>query len=180
MARVVKCPKCGELGSLQPKKTKHGVYWRVGHYLGLKGKTRKIKWCYIGKELPESIEKQLITQKEQLITQDFTQTNTESNNLKLSSIQQKDYYINSMLTKTSSGTRILMIRLMTRSSASMLMRRLWMRSSHLSHVAVPSPQGLLRTGTRSLFVGRGIGPVIFTPVFSAMVFSSPHTSSSFW
>jgi len=90
MARVVKCPKCGKLGSLQPKKTKHGVYWRVGHYLGLKGKTRKIKWCYIGKEIPEVVKKQLITQNEIMITQEFTQTNTESNNLKLSSIQQKN------------------------------------------------------------------------------------------
>jgi len=85
MARVVKCPKCGTLGSLQPKKTKHGVYWRVGHYIELKGTTRKVKWCYIGKELPESITKQLITQKEQLITQEFTQSDTRSNNLKLSS-----------------------------------------------------------------------------------------------
>ena len=179
MARVVKCPKCGKLGSLQPKKTKHGIYWRVGHYLGLKGKTRKVKWCYIGKELPESVKKQLITQKEQLITQEFTQSDVKKNNLNLSFFKGKDDYINSMLTKTSSGTRILMIRLMTRSSASMLMRRLWMRSSHLSQVAVPSPQGVLRTGTRSLLVGRGIGPVIFTPVFSAMAFSSLHTSSSF-
>jgi len=89
MTRVVKCPKCGKLGSLQPKKTKHGIYWRVGHYIGLKGKTRKIKWCYIGKELPETIKKQLITQKEQLITQEFTQSDTRSNNLKLSPNQQK-------------------------------------------------------------------------------------------
>jgi len=84
MARVVKCPKCGKLGSLQPKKTKHGIYWRVGHYIGLKGKTRKVKWCYIGKELLESVKKQLITQKEQLITQEFTQTDVKKNNLKLS------------------------------------------------------------------------------------------------
>jgi len=54
-----------------------------------------------------------------------------------------------------------------------------MRISHLSQVAVPSPHGVFRTGTRSLFVGSGIGPVILIPVLSAMVFSSPHTSSSF-
>ena len=84
MTRVVKCPKCGKLGSLQPKKIKHTIYWRVGHYIGLKGKTRKVKWCYIGKELPESITKQLITQKEQLITQEFTQSDVKKNNLKLS------------------------------------------------------------------------------------------------
>ena len=94
--------------------------------------------------------------------------------------KRKNNYISSILTKTSSGTRILIIRLMTRSSASMSMRRLWIRISHLSQVAVPSPQGVLRTGTRSRLVGRGIGPVILTPVLSAMVFSSLHTSSSFW
>jgi len=93
MARVVKCPKCGELGSLQPKKIKHGVYWRVGHYLGLKGKTRKIKWCYIGKEIPESIKTQLITQNETLITQEFTQTDRESNNPSLGFISEiKTHY----------------------------------------------------------------------------------------
>jgi len=90
MTRVVKCPKCGKLGSLQPKKIKHTIYWRVGHYIGLKGKTRKVKWCYIGKELPESITKQLITQKEQLITQEFTQSDVDENNLKSGSIQQKN------------------------------------------------------------------------------------------
>ena len=89
MTRVVKCPKCGKLGSLQPKKIKHTIYWRVGHYIGLKGKTRKVKWCYIGKELPESITKQLITQKEQIITQEFTQSDTRSKTLKLGSNQQK-------------------------------------------------------------------------------------------
>jgi hypothetical protein len=69
MARVVNCPKCKEQGSLQPKKTKHGTYWRVAHYIGLKGETRKVKWCYIGKELPESITSQLITHDYPNITQ---------------------------------------------------------------------------------------------------------------
>jgi len=90
MARVVKCPKCGELGSLQPKKIKHTIYWRVGHYIGLEGKTRKVKWCYIGKELPELVKKQLITQKEPLITQEFTQNDVRLNNLKLSSNDKKN------------------------------------------------------------------------------------------
>jgi len=71
-----------------------------------------------------------------------------------------------------------MIRLMTRSSESMSIKRLWMRISHLSHVAVPSPEGAFRTGTRSRFVGNGTGPFILTPVFWAMLLSSPHTSSS--
>ena len=69
MTRVVNCPKCNEQGSLQPKKTKHGTYWRIAHYIGLKGETRKIRWCYIGKELPESITSQLITHDYPKITQ---------------------------------------------------------------------------------------------------------------
>lgn len=72
-----------------------------------------------------------------------------------------------------------MIRLMTRSSESMSIKRLCMRISHLSHVAVPSPHGDFRTGTRRRFVGSGTGPLILTPVFVAMLLSSSHTSSSF-
>ena len=34
---------------------------RIAHYIGLKGKTRKIQWCYIGKVVPEVITSQLIT-----------------------------------------------------------------------------------------------------------------------
>ena len=70
------------------------------------------------------------------------------------------------------------MRLITRSSASMSSKRLWIRISHLSQVAVPSPDGPLRTGTRKRLVGSGTGPFIFTPVFDAMLFSSPHTSSN--
>ena len=110
--------------------------------------------------------------------------NIHQNQPQMSPEQKKESfysnYISSMLTKTSSGTRILIIRLITRSSESMSMRRLWIRISHLSQVAVPSPHGVLRTGTRSRLVGREIGPVILTPVLSAMVFSSLHTSSSLW
>lgn len=83
-----------------------------------------------------------------------------------------------MLMYTSSGTRILMIRRITRSSASMSMSLLWMRISQRSQVGVPSPEGAFKTGTLSRFVGRGIGPVIFTPVFSAIALSSPHTVSN--
>lgn len=54
-----------------------------------------------------------------------------------------------------------------------------MRISHLSHVAVPSPHGDFKTGTRNLLVGSGTGPAIFAPVFWAMSFNSSHTSSSF-
>lgn len=83
-----------------------------------------------------------------------------------------------MLMYTSSGTRILIIRLMTRSSASISISLLCMRISHLSQVAVPPPEGDFRTGTLSRFVGRGIGPVILTPVLSAMAFSSLHILSN--
>ncbi len=67
---------------------------------------------------------------------------------------------------------------MTRSSESMSIKRLWIRISHLSHVAVPSPDGPLSTGTRKRLVGSGTGPFIFTPVFEAILLSSPHTSSN--
>lgn len=88
--------------------------------------------------------------------------------------------MSSIVTWTSSGTRMRIIRRMTRSSESMSISRLWMRISHLSHVAVPSPEGAFKTGTRRRFVGSGTGPLIFTPVFWAMFFSSWHTSSSLW
>ena len=88
MTRVVQCPKCKEQGSLQPKKTKHGTYWRVAHYIGLEGETRKIKWCYIGKELPEEITSQLITHDCPKITQEEIERNT----LKSSSFKQKDQF----------------------------------------------------------------------------------------
>ena len=87
--------------------------------------------------------------------------------------------MSSIVTWTSSGTLMRMIRLMTRSSESMSIKRLWMRISHLSQVAVPSPDGALRTGTLSLLVGIGTGPLIFTPVLEAILFSSSHTSSNF-
>ena len=87
--------------------------------------------------------------------------------------------MSSIVTWTSSGTRMRIIRRMTRSSESMSRRRLWMRISHLSHVAVPSPDGPFKTGTRRRFVGSGTGPLIFTPVFWAIPLSSLHTSSSF-
>ena len=70
MDRVVNYPQCNKQGSLQPKKTKHGTYWRVAHYIGLEGTTRKIKWCYIGKQLPEEITSQLITNDYPNITQE--------------------------------------------------------------------------------------------------------------
>jgi hypothetical protein len=83
MSRVVNCPKCNEQGSLQPKKTKHGTYWRVAHYKGLVEKTRKIQWCYIGKELPEKLTSQLITHDHPKITQE----EIERNKLRLTSFK---------------------------------------------------------------------------------------------
>jgi hypothetical protein len=44
---------------------------------------------------------------------------------------------------------------------------------------VPSPHGDFITGTRNLLVGMGTGPFSLTPVFWAITFNSPHTSSSF-
>ncbi len=195
MTMKIKCPVCGNYGVMITKTTITKISgreyryekWYVYHN---RSKRTKQRWCYLSKkyselpEIKEAIEKQSATQNNPIATQNTTQINTQNNsqlnNPDLGLFDQNKGYINSMLTKTSSGTRILIIRLITRSSASMSMRRLWMRSSHLSQVAVPSPHGVFRTGTRSLLVGSGIGPDIFTPVFVAMVLSSPHTSSSFW
>lgn len=47
------------------------------------------------------------------------------------------------------------------------MRRLWIRISYLSNVAVPSPHGDFRVVTFSFFVGSGIGPLIVIPDFFA-------------
>ncbi len=85
MAKVVKCPKCQEQGSLQPKKTKNGRYWRVAHYKGLEGETRKIQWCYIGKVLPEELTNQLITHD----YPNITQNPIEGNKLKLGFYHQR-------------------------------------------------------------------------------------------
>src|SRR5208283_4874258 len=55
-----------------------------------------------------------------------------------------------------------------RSSASISMSLLCTLICQRSKVAVPSPSGLLRIGTTSLFVGSGMGPARFTPVRSAI------------
>ncbi len=60
---------------------------------------------------------------------------------------------------TSSGTWMRMICRIARSSACMSIKRLCTRSSHRSHVAVPSPSGDFLVGTTILRVGRGTGPV---------------------
>lgn len=80
---------------------------------------------------------------------------------------------------TPSGTWILMSCLRARSSASSSMSLLWMRISQWSQVSEPPPQGDFRTGTLSLFVGKGIGPVISVPVRSAICFIWLQTFSMF-
>jgi hypothetical protein len=85
----VTCIKCGDTGILTKKLTvSKGIkyeYWYVQHVTFNKGK-RKTKWCYLGKfgSLPEEY-RELIHK--------YTQTNLvttqRTNNLKLSSIQQK-------------------------------------------------------------------------------------------
>lgn len=52
------CPRCGGHGSYQDKwvKNKAGdkyTYRYFAHYAGLKGTTRKISWCYVGKGAPK-------------------------------------------------------------------------------------------------------------------------------
>src|SRR2546428_13861261 len=81
---------------------------------------------------------------------------------------------------TPSGTWIRMSCRSARSSASRSMSRLWIRISQRSHVSLPSPSGDFRTGTRSRFVGSGIGPAIATPVRSLISLICWHTLSTFF
>jgi hypothetical protein len=60
MTIVERCPKCGKKGSLHLTRTRGYHYWRIAHYTGYDGKvtgTRHVKWCYIGKELPEELKR---------------------------------------------------------------------------------------------------------------------------
>lgn len=72
-------------------------------------------------------------------------------------------YINSISTSTVSGIWIFMIRCILLSFAIISNRRLWIRISNFAQVAVPCPLGAFITGTRSLFVGSGIGPFFRMP-----------------
>src|SRR3989344_4916280 len=69
-----------------------------------------------------------------------------------------------------SGIGTLMTNLRALSSMPRSMSLLWTRISNLSHVAVPFPAGPFLVVSLSLFVGKGIGPRISTPVLSAISF----------
>ncbi|GEM_PF-3159775 len=77
---------------------------------------------------------------------------------------------------TSSGTLSRMSCLMVRSSASRSIRRLWIRSCHLSKVLVPFPDGAFRVVILSFFVGSGCGPRALIPVRSVMSLISLQTT----
>ncbi|MEM0124603.1 MAG: hypothetical protein QXF41_03630 [Candidatus Micrarchaeaceae archaeon] len=53
--KSIECPVCGKVGSVQTKdilingKVYH--YYYVAHYDGFYGKTRKLKWHYLGKNI---------------------------------------------------------------------------------------------------------------------------------
>jgi len=62
--RGVVCPICGARGSLQLKgvKSTNGkllFYYYIAHYKQKNGKPHSVSWHYIGKQLPESISKQI-------------------------------------------------------------------------------------------------------------------------
>jgi len=80
---------------------------------------------------------------------------------------------------TPSGTWILISCRRALSSASSSMSLLWMRISQWSQVSEPPPQGDFLTGTLSLFVGSGMGPVIAVPVRSAICLIWLQTFSMF-
>jgi len=96
----LKCPVCGEHGTLMSKttitKTSKATYrylkWYVYHN---KSKGTKQRWCYLSKkylqlpEIKEAISKQLATQNKSITTQNTTQTSTNANRFESSLIQQK-------------------------------------------------------------------------------------------
>src|ERR1700737_4493606 len=58
------------------------------------------------------------------------------------------------------------------------MSPLWSLSCQWSKVWVPSPVGAFLVVSFSIFVGRGCGPMLLTPVFSAMSLISQASLSS--
>ena len=100
---VIICPKCGKKGSLHLTKTRKYSYWRVAHYKGLKGTTRQVKWCYIGKKLPEEIKKQLITQKEHVITKNDYSNREAQEMLKSQKSPRKDTACPGSIVRSSIG-----------------------------------------------------------------------------
>ena len=86
MVKNVICPKCHEKGSLQAKIIKGVRYWRMGHYAGLQGNTRKTKWFYIGRQMPEEL--QVLTQTGYKLTQDLTQSSYTTERTDSSSFSQ--------------------------------------------------------------------------------------------
>ena len=72
-------------------------------------------------------------------------------------------YINSISTSTVSGIWIFMMRCILLSFAIISKSLLWIRISNFAQVDVPCPLGAFIIGTRSLLVGRGIGPCLRMP-----------------
>jgi hypothetical protein len=55
MTKEEECPKCKKPGSchfktVYNKQHRPYRYFYIAHYGGLSGRTRKITWCYIGKD----------------------------------------------------------------------------------------------------------------------------------
>ena len=97
----VTCIKCGKEGSLMIKQTvSKGIkyrYFYVKHMV-----SKKIKWCYIGKELPE--EYQMLVHKG---TQKSTQTTEESKKPKsilISEINQEKRFVFQTLKKRAGSS----------------------------------------------------------------------------
>src|SRR3989338_6937199 len=75
-----------------------------------------------------------------------------------------------------SGIGTLMTSLKALSSRPRSISLLWTLISYLSQVAVPSPSGDFLVVTFNLLVGKGIGPLMLTPVLSEISLMYEHTS----
>jgi len=63
--RDIICPVCGARGSLQLKYIKSTndkllSYYYIAHYKQKNGKPHSVEWHYVGKQLPESLAKQIV------------------------------------------------------------------------------------------------------------------------
>jgi hypothetical protein len=101
MTVKLECPVCGDYGVLMKKKTitqtaKRKYRYEKWYVYHNKSKGTTQKWCYLSKEylrlpeISEAIFREQATQNNPITTQNASITTQRTNNLNLSSIQQKN------------------------------------------------------------------------------------------